>query len=332
MAINLKGRNFICLLDFTPAEIYYLLELAANLKVAKQKGIEKQPLKGYSVALLYQKDSTRTRSAFEVAAYDLGMHSTYFGPTGSQIGVKESIIDTAKVLGRIYNGIQFRGYKQIDIEHLAQNAGVPVWNGLTDLYHPTQMLADVMTIQECKKNKDVKGIKFVYFGDARFNMANNYMIISAKLGMNLVICSTKNLWPYPQLLKQCQDIAQETGGSITLTVDYKTASKDDVVATDVWVSMGEDKKIWKQRIKELMPYQVNNEKMKIAKPNAIFLHCLPSFHDANTQIAQEIIKQYGGTGELEVTDEVFQSSASKVFQQSENRLHTIKAVMLATLK
>ncbi len=333
MAINLKGRNFICLLDFTREEIYYLLELSATLKIAKQKRNEKQPLKGYSIALLYQNDSTRTRSAFEVAAYDLGMHSTYFGPTGSQIAVKESISDTAKVFGKIYNGIQFRGYKQTDIEDLAQNAGVPVWNALTDLYHPTQVLADVMTIQECKKVKDVKGIKIVYFGDARFNMANSYMIISAKLGMNLVICSTKNLWPYPQLLKQCQDIAQETGGSITLTVDYKTASKDaDVVATDVWVSMGEDKKLWKQRIKDLMPYQVNKEKMKIAKPNAIFLHCLPSFHDAKTQIAQEIIKQYGGTGELEVTDEVFQSSASKVFQQSENRLHTIKAVMLATLK
>ncbi|WP_425381441.1 ornithine carbamoyltransferase [Spiroplasma endosymbiont of Polydrusus pterygomalis] len=333
MAINLKGRNFICLLDFTREEIYYLLELSATLKIAKQKGTEKQPLKGYNIALLYQKDSRRTRSAFEVAAYDLGMHSTYFGPTGSQIAVKESISDTAKVLGKIYNGIQFRGYKQTDIEDLAQNAGVPVWNALTDLYHPTQMLADIMTIQECKKIKDVKGIKFVYFGDARFNMANSYMIISAKLGMNLVICSTKNLWPYPQLLKQCQDIAQETGGSITLTVDYKTASKDaDVVATDVWISMGEDKKIWKQRIKDLIPYQVNKEKMKIAKPNAIFLHCLPSFHDDKTQIAQEIIKQYGGTGELEVTDEVFQSSASKIFQQSENHLHTIKAVMLATLK
>lgn len=333
MAINLKGRNLICLLDFTLEEIYYLLELAVTLKIAKQKGNEKQPLKGYSVALLYQKDSTRTRSAFEIAAYDLGMHSTYFGPTGSQIGIKESMVDTAKVLGRMYNGIQFRGYKQRDVEDLAQHAGVPIWNALTDVYHPTQMLADIMTIRECKKIKKVNGIKFVYFGDARFNMANSYMIISAKLGMNLVICASKKLWPYPQLLKQCQEIAQETGGSITLTEDYKTASKDaDVIATDVWVSMGEDKSCWKQRIKELMPYQVNTEKMKLAKSDVIFLHGLPSFHDGNTQIAQDIIKQYGGTGELEVTDEVFQSSASKVFQQAENRLHTIKAVMLATLK
>ncbi|WP_338959009.1 ornithine carbamoyltransferase [Spiroplasma endosymbiont of Tiphia femorata] len=333
MAINLKGRNFICLLDFTSEEIYYLLELAATLKIAKQKGIEKQPLKGYSVALLYRKDSLRTRSAFEVAACDLGMHSTYFDPTSSKLGVKESIIDTAKFLGRIYNGIQFRGYKQTDVEELAENAGVPIWNGLTDLYHPTQMLADIMTIQECKKNKDVKGIKFVYFGDARFNMANSYMIISAKLGMNLVICTNKNLWPYPQLLKQCQEIAQETGGSIILTEDYKTASKDaDVVATDVWTSVCEDKILLKQRIKELMPYQVNDEKMKIAKSDVIFLHSLPSFHDGNTQITQDIVKQYGGTVELEVTDEVFRSSASKVFQQSENCLHTIKAVMLATLK
>lgn len=333
MIINLKGRNFICLLDFTPKEIYYLLELAAILKVAKHKGTEKQLLKGYKVALLYQKDSIRIRSAFEVAAYDLGMHVTYFGPIGSQIGIKESIIDTAKVLGRIYDGIQFRGYKQTDIEDLAENAGVPVWNGLTDLYHPTQMLADIMTIQECKKIKDVKGIKFVYFGDARFNIANSYMIISAKLGMNLVICATKDLWPYPQLLKQCQEIAQESGGSIILTEDYKTASKDaDVIATDVWFSINEDKSVWKQRIKNLMPYQVNIEKMKIAKPDVIFLHCLPSFHDGNTQIAQDIVKQYGGTGELEVTDEVFQSLASKVFRQSENCLHTIKAVMLATLK
>lgn len=333
MAISLFRRNFICLLDFSAEEIYYLLELAAKLKVEKQKGTEKEKLKGYTVALLYQKDSTRTRSAFEVAAYDLGMHATYFGPTGSPMGVKESIVDTAKVLGRIYNGIQFRGYKQTDVEDLAEHAGVPVWNGLTDLYHPTQMLADVMTIQECKKIKDVKGIKFVYFGDARFNMANSYMIISAKLGMNLVICAPKNLWPYPQLLKQCQEIAHQAGGTITLTEDYKTANKDaDVVVTDVWVSMGEDKSVWKQRIKDLMPYQVNAEKMKIAKPDAIFLHCLPSFHDGNTQTAQDIIKQFGGTGELEVTDEVFQSSASKVFQEAENRLHTIKAVMLATLK
>ncbi|WP_308149630.1 ornithine carbamoyltransferase [Spiroplasma sp. AdecLV25b] len=333
MNISLKGRSFLTLLDFTPEEIYYLLDLSAKCKLEKQQRTEKQPLKGYSVALLFEKDSTRTRSAFEVAAYDLGMHCTYFGPTGSQMGVKESIVDTAKVLGRIYNGIQFRGFKQTDVENLAKNAGVPVWNGLTDLYHPTQMLADVLTMQEFKKKKNIKGIKFVYFGDARFNMANSYMIISAKLGMDLVICTTKDLFPDSQLLQQCQDIAKIHGGSITLTQDYQTASIDaDVIATDVWVSMGEDKTVWKQRIKDLTPYQVNMAKIKIAKPDVIFLHCLPSFHDGNTKTAQDIIKQFGGTGELEVNDEVFQSDYCKAFQEAENRLHTIKAVMLATLK
>ncbi|AHF57326.1 MULTISPECIES: ornithine carbamoyltransferase [Spiroplasma] len=332
MAVNLKGRSFLTLLDFTPREINYLLDLSRMLKEAKYAGTEQQPLKGKNVVLLFQKDSTRTRCAFEVAAADLGMNAVYLGPSGSQMGKKESIEDTAKVLGRMFDGIEFRGYKQSDVEDLAKYSGVPVWNGLTDLYHPTQMLADVLTIQEVK-GPNVKGIKFVYFGDSRFNMANSYMIISAKLGMHFTACAPKDLWPDAKLLKQCQDIAKENGGSITLTEDHKTAAKDaDVIATDVWVSMGEDKSVWKQRIADLTPYQVNMEKIKQAKEDVIFLHCLPSFHDENTDTAQDIIKEFGGNGELEVTNEVFTSKYSKVFEEAENRLHTIKAIMLATLR
>lgn len=333
MAVNLKGRSFLTLLDFTQREIYYLLDLARQLKEAKYAGTEQKPLAGKSVALLFAKDSTRTRCAFEVGAFDLGMHHVYLGPSGSQMGKKESIEDTAKVLGRMFDGIQFRGFKQTDVEALAKYSGVPVWNGLTDEFHPTQMLADILTLQEEKGQRNMKGLKFVYFGDSRFNMANSYMVVSAKLGMHFVACAPKDLWPNAELLKKVQAIAKEHGGSITLTEDHKTAAKDaDAIATDVWVSMGEDPAVWGKRIKDLTPYQVTMEKMKQAKEDAIFLHCLPSFHDGNTDTAQQVIKQFGGTGELEVTDEVFQSKYSRVFEEAENRLHTIKAVMLATIR
>ncbi|WP_342252691.1 ornithine carbamoyltransferase [Spiroplasma endosymbiont of Amphibalanus improvisus] len=332
MAVNLKGKSFLTIKDFTPEEIMYLLDLSKKLKKEKREGKQHRHLEGKNVVLLFQKDSTRTRCAFEVGAMDLGMGTVYLGPSGSQMGKKESIADTASVLGGMFDGIEFRGYKQSDVELLAKHSGVPVWNGLTDLYHPTQMLADILTIQE-HKGRDLKGIKFVYFGDSRFNMANSYMIISAKLGINYVGCAPKDLWPNIELLKECQELAKKNGGSITMTDDPKTAAIDaDAIATDVWVSMGEDKSVWKQRIKDLTPYQVNMEKIKQAKDDVIFLHCLPSFHDDKTDMAQDIIKQFGGNGELEVTDEVFASKYSKVFDEAENRLHTIKAVMLATMK
>ncbi|AGM24757.1 ornithine carbamoyltransferase [Spiroplasma chrysopicola] len=333
MAVNLKGRSFLKLLDFTPREIYYLLDLSKQLKEAKYAGVEQKPLAGKSVALLFQKDSTRTRCAFEVGAFDLGMHPVYLGPSGSQMGKKESIEDTAKVLGRMFDGIQFRGYKQADVEDLAKYSGVPVWNGLTDEFHPTQMLADIMTIQEAKGIRNVKGLKFVYFGDSRFNMANSYMVVCAKLGMHFVGCAPKDLWPNEKLLKECQTIAKENGGSIVMTDDPKRAAIDaDAIATDVWVSMGEDPAVWGQRIKDLTPYQVTMDKIKQGKEDVIFLHCLPSFHDDKTDTAKDVIKQFGGTGELEVTDEVFNSHYSHVFEEAENRLHTIKAVMLATVR
>ncbi|AKU79303.1 ornithine carbamoyltransferase [Spiroplasma turonicum] len=333
MAINLKGRSFLKLLDFTQREIYYLLDLSKQLKEAKYAGTEQKPLTGKSVALLFQKDSTRTRCAFDVGAFELGMHPVYLGPSGSQMGKKESIEDTAKVLGRMFDGIQFRGFKQQDVELLAKYSGVPVWNGLTDQWHPTQMLADIMTIQEAKDIRNMDGIKLVYFGDSRFNMANSYMVVCAKLGMHFVGCAPKELWPDEELLINCQEIAKENGGSITMTTDYKTAAIDaDAIATDVWVSMGEDSSVWGNRIKELTPYQVNMEKMRQGKKEVIFLHCLPSFHDDQTEVAKSVIKDFGGNGELEVTNEVFNSSYSKVFEEAENRLHTIKAVMLATIR
>ncbi|ASP28446.1 ornithine carbamoyltransferase [Spiroplasma corruscae] len=333
MAINLKGRNFLKLLDFSQREIYYLLDLSKQLKEAKYTGTERKQLEGKTVALIFQKDSTRTRCAFEVGAADLGMNSVYLGPSGSQFGKKESVEDSAKVLGRMFDGIQFRGFKQSDVENLAKYSGVPVWNGLTDEWHPTQMLADIMTIQEAKGIKKVQGIKLVYFGDCRFNMANSYMVVCAKLGMNFIGCAPKNLWPNDDLLKQCKEIAKLNGGSIEMTIDHTLAAYDaDVIATDVWVSMGEDSKMWGSRIKELKNYQVNMEKIKQAKDDVIFLHCLPSFHDDKTEVAQEVIKNFGGNGELEVTDEVFNSKYSYVFEEAENRLHTIKAVMLATIR
>ncbi len=333
MAINLKGRSFLTLKDYSTEEILYLLKLSKKLKVEKKAGKSHKVLQGKNIALLFQKDSTRTRCAFEVGAADLGMSTTYLGPSGSQMGKKESIEDTARVIGSMYDGIQFRGYKQSDVEKLAEFSGVPVWNGLTDPYHPTQMLADMLTIQENKGEK-LKGLKFVYFGDSRFNMCNSYIIVSAKLGLNFVACAPKDLWPDKKLVAECQEIAKKNGGSILLSSDPKNAAKNaDVIATDVWVSMGEDKSVWKKRISDLMPYQVNLEKMKQAKKDVVFLHCLPSFHDDNTEIGLDVKKSFKlKSAELEVTDEVFKSKNSKVFQEAENRLHTIKALMYATMK
>ena len=327
--MNLKGRHFLTLLDYTPEEIRYLIDLAKNLKSKKKNGIDHSYLKGKNIVLLFEKTSTRTRCAFEVAGYDLGMGVTYLDPGSSQMGKKESIEDTAKVLGRMYDGIEYRGFDQEIVEILAKNAGVPIWNGLTDLYHPTQMLADIMTVEE--NFGKLKGIKLVFMGDARNNVANSLMIVCAKMGMHFVSCGPKDLWPDKNLVEKCKSIASETGAVIEMTDDVKEASKDaDVIYTDVWVSMGEPDSVWKERIELLSPYQVNKEIMDNANKNAIFLHCLPSFHDLNTTIGREINEKYG-LSEMEVTDEVFRSSHSKVFDEAENRLHTIKAVVLATM-
>lgn len=329
MSVNLKGRSFLKLLDFTPREIQYLLDLSRDLKRAKYTGNEHQLLKGKNVALMFQKDSTRTRCAFEVGAMDQGAGTVYLGPSGSQFGKKESVEDTAKVLGRMFDGIEFRGYKQTDVESLAAHSGVPVWNGLTDEFHPTQILADFLTIQE-EKGK-LKGLKLVFFGDARNNMGNSLMVGSAKMGMHFVACAPKELWPDSKLVEQCQEIAKETGAVIELEADVMKASKDaDAVYTDVWVSMGEPKEVWDQRVKLLKPYQVNMEVIKNAKPDVLFMHCLPAFHDLNTETAQQVHEQFG-LNEMEVTDEVFRSKHSVVFEEAENRLHTIKAVMVATI-
>ena len=328
--MNLKGRNFLTLLDYTPEEIRYLLDLAHNLKMEKHKNIPHRCLEGKNIVLLFEKTSTRTRCAFEVAGLDLGMGVTYLDPGSSQMGKKESIEDTARVLGRMYDGIEYRGFSQSIVEELAKNAGVPVWNGLTTEFHPTQMLADVMTIEE--NFGHLKGIKLVFFGDARNNVANSLMVVSAKMGMHFVSCGPKDLWPNKDLVKKCQMIAENTGATITMTEDVTAAAKDaDAIYTDVWVSMGEPDEVWESRIKLLKPYQVNKHIMSLANPKAIFLHCLPSFHDLKTTIGAEIHEKYGLT-EMEVTDEVFESSASKVFDEAENRLHTIKAVILATMK
>ncbi|HEY8364457.1 MAG TPA: ornithine carbamoyltransferase [Haloplasmataceae bacterium] len=329
MPVNLRGRSFLTLLDFCPQEIQYLLDLAINLKKAKYCGYEKAQLKGKNVVLLFEKDSTRTRCAFEVGAYDLGMNVTYLGPTGSQMGKKESIADTARVLGRMYDGIEYRGFKQETVEALAKYSGVPVWNGLTDKFHPTQVLADFMTIIEHFGH--LKGIKFAYVGDARNNMGNSLMVGCAKMGLDFRAVAPKSLWPEEELVKKCQEIAKENGAKILLTEDIKEGTKDvDVLYTDVWVSMGESDDVWEKRINLLKPYQVNMEMIKNAGPNVIFLHCLPSFHDLNTTIGREIYEKFGLTS-MEVTDEVFESKYSKVFDEAENRLHTIKAVMLATI-
>ena len=327
--ISLKGRHFLTLKDFTAEEIQYLLDLAADLKDKKKKGVPMDILKGKNVALIFEKTSTRTRCAFEVAAHDLGMGTTYLEPSSSQIGKKESIRDTARVLGRMYEGIEYRGFGQEIVEELARYAGVPVWNGLTNEYHPTQMLADFLTIQEHLGS--LKGKKLAYLGDARYNMGNSYMIACAKLGLDFVACAPKKYFPNEALIKECEAFAEISGATLTFTEDIMEGTKGaDVVGTDVWVSMGEPDSVWEERIHDLMPYQVNKKVMDNAGSQAIFLHCLPSFHDLGTTIGREISEKFG-INEMEVTDEVFESSQSKVFDEAENRMHTIKAVIAATL-
>ena len=327
--MDLKGRDFLKLLDFTTEEIAYLLDLAADLKEKKKKGIPVDTLRGKNVALIFEKTSTRTRCAFEVAARDLGMGSTYLGPTGSQIGVKESIADTARVLGGMFEGIEYRGFGQDIVEELAKYANVPVWNGLTNEFHPTQMLADFLTIREHFGH--LEGIRLTYMGDARYNMGNSLMVACAKMGMHFTACTTAKYFPEEGLVAQCREIAAQTGGSITLTEDVAAGTKDrDVIYTDVWVSMGEPDEVWEERIRELSPYQVNRAVMENAGEKAIFMHCLPAFHDLDTKIGAQMGERFGIT-EMEVTDEVFESGQSLVFREAENRMHTIKAVMLATI-
>lgn len=327
--MNLTGRNFLTLKDYTPEEITYLLDLAEHLKEKKEKGIPVDTLRGKNVALIFEKTSTRTRCAFEVAAHDLGMGATYLDPKSSQIGKKESIADTARVLGRMFDGIEYRGFGQEIVEELAEYAGVPVWNGLTNEYHPTQMLADLLTIRE--HYGYLKGIKFTYMGDARYNMGNSLMIACAKMGMHFTACAPRKYFPNQELVDYCRAEAEKTGASITLTEDVKSGTKEaDVIYTDVWVSMGEPDEVWEERIRELMPYQVNLKAMNQAKETAIFMHCLPAFHDLETTIGREISEKFG-IYEMEVTDEVFESYQSVVFEEAENRMHTIKAVMAATL-
>lgn len=327
--MNLKGRNFLTLKDYTPEEITYLLDLAAELKAKKKQGIPVDTLRGKNVALIFEKTSTRTRCSFEVAAHDLGMGTTYLDPKGSQIGKKESIADTARVLGRMFEGIEYRGYGQEIVEELAKYAGVPVWNGLTNEYHPTQMLADLLTIRE--HFGGLKGKKLVYMGDARYNMGNSLMIACAKMGMHFTACTTKKYFPNEELVALCREYAAVSGGTVTLTEDVMEGTKGaDVIYTDVWVSMGEPDEVWAERIAELTPYKVTADVMKNAGEQAIFLHCLPAFHDLKTQIGKEMGERFQ-LSEMEVTDEVFESAQSKVFDEAENRMHTIKAVMLATL-
>lgn len=327
--MDLKGRNFLTLKDFTKEEIEYFINLAADYKEKKKQGVAVDTLKGKNVALIFEKTSTRTRCSFEVAAHDLGMGTTYLDPKGSQIGKKESIRDTARVLGRIYDGIEYRGFGQEIVEELAKYAGVPVWNGLTNEYHPTQMLADLLTIREHLGR--VEGVKLVYMGDARYNMGNSLMILCAKMGMNFVACAPKKYFPNEALVKECEAFAKESGATITLTEDVKEGTKGaDVIYTDVWVSMGEPDDVWEERIKELSPYKVTKEVMENAGSQAIFLHCLPAFHDLETTIGKEMGERFG-IKDMEVTDEVFESEQSVVFDEAENRMHTIKAVMAATL-
>ncbi len=331
MAFNLRNRNFLKLLDFTPKEIKFLLELSADLKKAKYAGTEQPRLTGKNIALIFEKASTRTRCAFETAAYDQGAHVTYLGPTGSQIGKKESMKDTARVLGRMYDGIEYRGFGQAIIEELGKYAGVPVWNGLTNEFHPTQILADFLTMME-HSDKPLHQVSFAYAGDARNNMGNSLMVGAAKMGMDFRAVAPKQFWPEQELVDQCLEIAKETGATITLTEDVDEGVKGvDFIYTDVWVSMGEPEEAFKERIKLMMPYQVNAEMMKkTGNPACKFLHCLPAFHNRETQIGEEIYRKFGVEA-MEVTDEVFESPASLVFDEAENRLHTIKAVMVATL-
>ena len=327
--MKLTGRHFLKLLDFTQEEILSFIDLAKQLKQQTHEGISPRTLTGKNIALIFEKTSTRTRCSFETAAHDLGMQVTYLDPSASQIGKKESIKDTARVLGRMFDGIEYRGFGQDIVEELAKYAGVPVWNGLTNEFHPTQMLADMLTIQEHFGR--LKGIKLVYMGDARYNMGNSLMVTCAKLGMDFTACASKRYFPDEALVSKCREIAKETGGSVTLSEDVKeSATGADVIYTDVWVSMGEPDEVWEERIKELIPYQVNRQVMEYAKTDAVFMHCLPAYHDLNTAIGRQVHEKFG-LSEIEVTDEVFESSQSIVFEEAENRMHTIKAVLLATL-
>lgn len=329
MNINLKGRSLLTLLDYTEEEIRYLLDLAKLYKTAKVMGKNHKILENRNIAILFEKDSTRTRCAFEVAAMDLGVGVTYIGPSGSQMGKKESIKDTARVLGKMYDGIEYRGFSQNIVNQLSEFSGVPVWNGLTDEYHPTQVLADLLTIEE--KLGKLKGINFVYMGDARNNVANSLMIGCAKMGLNFTACAPKDLFPAKELVDKCREIGKESGSIITLTDDIYIGTKNaNVVYTDVWVSMGEPEEVWSERINKLKKYQVNIEVMENANDNAIFMHCLPAFHDLETKVGKEIYEKFG-LKEMEVTDEVFESKSSVVFDEAANRMHTIKAVMIATL-
>ena len=326
--MNLKGRDFLTLLDYTPEEIAYLVDLAAELKAKKKAGVLHDVLRGKNVALIFEKTSTRTHCSFEVAAHDLGMGSTYLDPTGSQIGKKESIADTAQVLCGMFDGIEYRGYGQEIVNELAKYSTVPVWNGLTNEFHPTQILADFLTIKE--HFGKLAGLKFAYMGDARYNMGNSLMIGCAKMGLHFVACAPKAYWPAPELVEKCKAIAAETGATITLSDDTDAVKDADVVYTDVWVSMGEPVEVWAERIEALAPYQVNTELMAKAKPTAVFMHCLPAYHDHKTAVGKEMGEKFGRDA-MEVTDEVFTGPQSIVFQEAENRMHTIKAVMAATL-
>ncbi len=327
--MNFKGRDFLKLLDFTPEEIEYLIDLAADFKAKKKAGVPHRVCEGKNVALIFEKTSTRTRCSFEVAARDLGMGATYLDPTGSQIGKKESIADTARVLSGMFDGIEYRGYGQEIVEELAQYASVPVWNGLTNEFHPTQILADFLTIKE--QFGRLRGINFVYMGDARYNMGNSLMVGCAKMGMNFTACAPEKYFPDAALVAECEKIAAETGASLRFTEDTDEAMRGaDVIYTDVWVSMGEPVEVWAERIAELAPYQVNSELMAKASPDAVFMHCLPAYHDKKTAVGKEMCEKFGRDA-MEVTDEVFESAQSVVFSEAENRMHTIKAVMAATL-
>ena len=329
MPVNIRGRHFLKLLDYSPAEIRYLLDLAKDFKAMKRSGTPHRYLEGKNIVLLFEKTSTRTRCSFEVAGHDLGMGVTYLDPGSSQMGKKESIADTARVLGRMYDGIEYRGFSQELVEELAKYAGVPVWNGLTDQFHPTQMLADLLTIEE--KFGTLKGLRFTYMGDARNNMGNSLMIACAKMGLHFTACAPKELFPAQDLVEAAKGLAAESGGSVTLTEDVREGTREaDVIYTDIWVSMGEPDSVWEERIRLLRPYQVNAGVMANAKESAIFMHCLPSFHDTRTTIGAEIAEKFG-LPEMEVTDEVFESAQSVVFDEAENRMHTIKAVIYATL-
>ena len=331
MAYNLRNRSFLKLLDFTPKEIQYLLDLARDLKRAKYAGTEQPRLKGKNIALIFEKTSTRTRCSFEVAAYDQGAHVTYLGPSGSQIGIKESMKDTARVLGRMFDGIEYRGFAQTTVEQLAEYSGVPVWNGLTNEFHPTQILADFLTMSE-HVDKPLSKVSYAYLGDARFNMGNSLMVGGCKMGMDVRIVAPKSLWPNPELVETCRKIAAETGATLTLTDDVDAGVKGcDFLYTDIWVSMGEPDEVWKERIKLLMPYQVNAKMMeRTGNPKCKFMHCLPSYHNLETKAGRDVYEKFGLDG-IEVTEDVFESENSIVFDEAENRMHTLKAVMVATL-